>query len=41
LPYVFYAVRFDGTVADVSCMLEAFLYHRRQRFMQPLWELVR
>ncbi|KAM6530577.1 hypothetical protein FSOLCH5_000071 [Fusarium solani] len=41
LPYVFYAVRFDGTVVDVSCMLEAFLYHRRQRFMQPLWESVR
>lgn len=41
LPYVFYAVRFDGTAADVSRMLEAFLYHRRQRFMQPLWESVR
>ncbi|KAL2684563.1 hypothetical protein Neosp_005641 [[Neocosmospora] mangrovei] len=36
LPYVFYAVRFDGSVRDVSLMLEAFLYHRRQRFMKPI-----
>ncbi|WAO82942.1 Hypothetical protein NCS54_00012000 [Fusarium falciforme] len=41
LPYVFYAVRFDGTAADISRMLEAFLYHRRQRVMQTLWESVR
>ncbi|RSL64328.1 hypothetical protein CEP54_004816 [Fusarium duplospermum] len=41
LPYVFYAVRFEGTEAEVSGLLEAFLYHRRQRFMKPLWESVR
>ncbi|RSL96266.1 hypothetical protein CEP52_011582 [Fusarium oligoseptatum] len=41
LPYVFYAVRFEGTAAEVSNQLEAFLYHRRQKFMTPLWESVR